>query len=94
MLCLSTSCIIFSVSLKKSTVETRKLGINKYVIQSTDYSSFQSKKKLPHVIRLSPTNGRFIQIKPLNLKNVVATIIHCSFSQLKKYSKNFLFTFC
>ena len=31
------------------------------------YSSFQSKKKLPHVIRLSPTNGRFIQSKPLNL---------------------------
>ena len=26
----------------------------------TTYSSFQSKKKLSHVIRLSPTNGRFM----------------------------------
>jgi len=44
-------------------------GIFKYYSNLLDlhYSSFQSKKKLPHVIRLSPTNGRFIQSKPLNL---------------------------
>jgi len=31
----------------------------KSVCYSVYYSSFQSKKKLPHVIWLSPTNGRF-----------------------------------
>jgi len=39
-----------------------KLKTSFILLDNNYYCSFKSKKKLPHVIRLSPINGGFIQI--------------------------------
>ena len=59
----------YFLSIKLHKAQKHRITCVYYIFQSVcllminffadEYSSFQSKKKLPHVISLSPTNGRF-----------------------------------